>query len=174
MTPLRHLPDQVPAELLDQVLAEVAGLEFHQPRWSMFGRTGLARREVAACGASYAYSGIRHPEAPWPPALDELRRQVSELVGVEFNACLVNRYRDGSDRLGEHSDDEHELSSPWVACVHTGAQRTLRVRLNDEVLLIPKTHGSVTVFDGRLRHSVPPTARPVEAHTSLTFRQINA
>ena len=46
---------------------------------------------------------------PWPAALAALRERLRDELGVEFNSCLANLYRDGSDSMGYHSDDEPEL-----------------------------------------------------------------
>ena len=36
---------------------------------------------------------------------------VNELFGSGFNAILINRYKDGEDKIGAHSDDEKYLDT---------------------------------------------------------------
>lgn len=77
-------------------------------------------------GRSYAYSGtLLHP-LPWTDLLLALRREVERLTKSTFNSVLLNRYRDGSDRMGFHSDNEPSLGrEPIIASLSFGAVRTL-------------------------------------------------
>ena len=60
------------------------------------------------------------------PAVERLLWRVRERTGVRFNHVLVNRYRDGSDSMGFHADDEPELGEdPVVATLSLGAPRRL-------------------------------------------------
>ena len=34
------------------------------------------------------------------------KAKLQGIAGVEFNSCLLNLYRDGSDHMGWHSDNE--------------------------------------------------------------------
>jgi len=61
-------------------------------------------------GCSYTYSGVRNAIEPWSQAVSELRALAEETVGCRFNSLLLNRYRDGCDKLDWHADDEVELS----------------------------------------------------------------
>ena len=63
-------------------------------------------------------------------ALAELRDHLRRELGVTFNSCLANLYRDGTDSMGYHSDNEpelgprppHRLCKPWgSATVRTPA-----------------------------------------------------
>lgn len=60
-------------------------------------------------GCSYTYSGVRNAIEAWVPAVSELRALVEEQVAWQFNSLLLNRYRDGRDKLDWHADDEPEL-----------------------------------------------------------------
>ncbi|KAL1440175.1 hypothetical protein MTO96_009982 [Rhipicephalus appendiculatus] len=53
-------------------------------------------------GMSYAFSGTRLPAKPWTPLLQHLRDLVAKQTGHRYNFVLVNRYKDGSDHMGEH------------------------------------------------------------------------
>ena len=49
--------------------------------------------------------------------------------GVDFNSCLANLYRDGTDSMGYHSDDEPELGlRPTIASVSLGDRRRFVLR----------------------------------------------
>ena len=56
----------------------------------------------------HTYSTLAHVLVPEPfdPLLDSVRARVEALAGARLNSMLANLYRDGSDAIGWHSDDE--------------------------------------------------------------------
>lgn len=46
--------------------------------------------------------------AQWPAytCAHMCKAKLQVIAGVEFNSCLLNLYRDGSDHMGWHSDNE--------------------------------------------------------------------
>lgn len=168
----------------DRLLAELtATTAWRQETITIYGRPVAVPRLTAWYGdpgASYTYSGLTMAPAPWTPALQEVRAAVEDAAGGHFNGVLANLYRDGSDSVGWHSDDESELGpAPVIASASFGATRTFQLRhkrardLRHEVAL---THGSVLMMRGptqrHWRHQVPKTARVVGPRVNLTFRRI--
>ena len=132
--------------------------------------------------AAYAYSGITLRPAPWTARVAAVRRRIEAAAGEAFNSVLANLYRDGSDRLGWHADDEPELGpAPVIASASFGAPRRFLLRpkrgggASVPIVLEP---GSLLVMRGATQrhwlHSVPPTRRPVGPRINLTFRRILA
>jgi alkylated DNA repair dioxygenase AlkB len=132
-------------------------------------------------GCSYAYSGrVFHP-APWTPELGNLRDRLVAAEGCAFNSVLVNHYRDGSDSMGEHADDEPELGPSAddvrIASVSLGSARrfVLRHRRTRRVQAFELGEGSLLVMGGTtqryFRHHLP-RARGVGPRMNLTFRVI--
>ncbi|MCA1769102.1 MAG: alpha-ketoglutarate-dependent dioxygenase AlkB, partial [Halomonas sp.] len=89
-----------------------AELPWQRPTLRLYGREHSIPRSQVWMGdleASYRYSGRDfHPE-PWHPAVADLRdRVVNALptVGVagRFNSVLLNRYANGEEKMGWHSD----------------------------------------------------------------------
>ena len=75
-------------------------------------------------GRRYRYSGLTVPALAWTPCLLQLREAVSRVAGARYNFVLVNRYRDGGDKMGDHKDDEKELDpSVPIASLTFGAER---------------------------------------------------
>jgi alkylated DNA repair dioxygenase AlkB len=152
-------------------------------RIRMFGREVDSPRLSCWIGdpeAAYRYSGTRFAPRPWPPALTAVRRQLAEACAAEFNSVLLNRYRDGRDAMGWHSDDEPELGpQPLIASLSLGAPRRFVLRHRQqreqraELIL---DHGDLLLMAGdtqRLyQHALPRTARPVGERINLTFRRI--
>jgi alkylated DNA repair dioxygenase AlkB len=158
-------------------------IDWHQEEITLFGQRRLVPRLVAwhgDPGARYTYSGTPHFPRPWTPALVEIRERVRQLVGADFNAVLLNLYRDGRDGMGWHADDEPELGpAPVIASVSLGATRRFRMRhrrRRDLTLDLDLGNGSLLFMGSGIQskwlHAVPKTARPVGERINLTFRQV--
>jgi alkylated DNA repair dioxygenase AlkB len=171
---------QEAANLFDSLRA---GIRWQQEEIVIFGQRRRVPRLVAwhgDRGASYRYSGTDHLPEPWTPALARVRARVCELSGTEFNAVLLNRYRDGRDGMGWHADDEPELGrDPVIASVSLGAPRRFCLRhrrRKDLGLDLELPHGSLLVMAGPLQHhwvhALPKTRRPVGERINLTFRRV--
>jgi len=158
-------------------------VDWRQEEVLIFGQRRLVPRLVAwhgDPGARYTYSGTDHEPEPWLPALERIRDRATALTGSEFNAVLLNLYRDGRDGMGWHADDEAELGpNPVIASVSFGAERRFclrhRRRKDDKLdLLLP--HGSLLCMGGATQHhwvhALPKTQRPVGERINLTFRRI--
>jgi alkylated DNA repair dioxygenase AlkB len=172
--------DTVDADALLQALREDVPWEVHRIR--MFGREVASPRLscwIGDAGATYTYSRTRFEPRPWTPALAALRDRLASEVGVRFNSVLANRYRDGHDAMGWHSDDEPELGpEPVIASISVGAPRTFafRARADGQRVDLVLEHGSLLVMSGRTqhawRHAIPRTRRPLGERVNLTFRAI--
>ena len=130
-------------------------------------------------GSTYRYSGHRYVPLPWPALLMEVRRRIEQATGHAFNAVLGNRYRDGGDAMGWHSDDEAELGArPVIASATFGATRRflLRHRRSGRREALELSHGSLLLMAGDSQrcwqHSLPRTKRAVGLRINLTFRCI--
>ncbi|HYT90401.1 MAG TPA: alpha-ketoglutarate-dependent dioxygenase AlkB [Gemmataceae bacterium] len=133
----------------------------------------------ADAGVTYTYSGVTYPSLMWTPELDAVRRRVEQAAAAPFNSVLLNRYRDGSDSIGFHADDEPELGlNPIVPSISLGSRRrfVLRHKKSKKKIEYELTHGSLLIMGGTLQHfwlhSLPKTAQPVGERINLTFRNI--
>ena len=170
------------ARLMDALLVEVPW-EVHRIR--MFGREVDSPRLscwMGDAGAAYRYSGTRFMPHGWPPSLQSLRERLQDELQRPFNSVLANRYRDGRDAMGWHSDDEPELGArPLIASLSLGATRRFLLRHRREParrLALELEPGSLLLMGGdtqrHWRHALPRTARPVGERINLTFRRILA
>lgn len=164
----------------ERVCSEVA---WEQHRIKLFGREIDSPRLSCWVGdeaARYKYSGIQHVPHAWTPALAELRDAVSILCAERYNSVLCNLYRDGSDSMGWHSDDETELGSePAIASLSFGATRRFRLRHKSDPrsrLEIDLQSGSLLLMAGatqrNYRHDLPKGRHVSGARINLTFRRI--
>jgi alkylated DNA repair dioxygenase AlkB len=173
------------ADALFAALREQVAWGVHRIR--LFGREVDSPRLscwIGDPGAAYRYSGASFAPHPWPPALASVRAAVEAAAGARFDSVLANRYRDGRDAMGWHSDDEPELGAqPVIASLSLGAPRrfVLKPRAGrgapaDARLAFALPHGSLLVMAGdtqrNYRHALPRTAKPVGERINLTFRRI--
>lgn len=118
---------------------------------------------------------------PWTPELLAIRARVQFETEENFNAVLLNLYRDGKDGVAWHSDKEGKIgSNPTIASVTFGETRLFRLRhkfrKDIPVIEIPLHHGTLLVMSGTTNtfweHQVPKTTKPVLPRINLTFRQV--
>jgi alkylated DNA repair dioxygenase AlkB len=132
-------------------------------------------------GKSYTYSGtVMHP-LPWTNLLLSLRHELEALTDARFNSVLLNLYRDQSDRMGFHSDNEPSLGKePTIASLSYGATRTLifkHKKLKDlERKRVQLTSGSLLLMRGATQsnwvHGIDRENQPCGPRINLTFRNI--
>ena len=164
------------ADRLFEVLQDQIAWEQHH--LTLYGRTMPTPRLTAWIGDSaYCYSGIVNEPVPWPEALASLQERLRQELRVDFNSCLANLYRDGTDSMGYHSDNEPELGPrPTIASVSLGDRRrfVLRHRSTGERWSWDLGQGDLLVMcdesQSDYAHAVPKTTRSVGPRMNLTFR----
>lgn len=194
---------------------------FGQETLRVFGKEVPLPRTVAHLGETYRFSGQEHSGTPFdedaPGALGLISRpllvnvvywalcsQKSALGGGEAvhfkdhvpkdwapNECILNRYEEGSQYIGMHSDDEANLADPTVVMITLGAERTWHLRSKLSVpggvkprpITIRPRHGDIHIMVGALqehwKHGMPKCAdssivpyKGSKVRFSLTFRQM--
>lgn len=183
---LRHAPAWLQQQGVDTTALRraLAGtVAWEQPLVTVYGKQHLTPRLtcwVADPGCSYRYSGLAQAITPWTSELSALREQLALALGVRFNSLLLNRYRDGADRMGWHADDEPELdpSAPIVS-ISLGASRDLRFRPrkgDEPAFNLRLDDGDLLVMDPpsqqHWQHALPARARVQTERINLTFRVI--
>lgn len=169
------------ADALLHALRDSIQWETHRIR--MFGREVDSPRLsswIGDPGTAYRYSGMRFEPRPWPMALVDIRQRLVQELACDFNSVLANRYRDGRDYMGWHSDDEAELGArPVIASISLGATRRFVLkhrRQEGRKLEVELPHGSLLVMRGETqthyRHALPRTMRTMDERINLTFRNI--
>jgi alkylated DNA repair dioxygenase AlkB len=144
----------------------------------VFGKAVVQPRLIAwAGGVAYRYSGQTLAPRKWTPTLQALLERVVGATGVVYNHVLLNRYRDGSDHMGMHADDERELGRcPHIAALSLGTARRFvladrKSRRRHTLWLEP---GSLLVMGGsiqhRWRHGVPKQPHLQTERINVTFR----
>jgi len=175
-------PERESQKLFVRLLDEIS---WQQPLIHVAGKKRRIPRLQAWHGdakARYHYSGLSLAPAAWTELLLLIKTRVEQVSNTVFNSLLLNRYRDGQDSVGWHSDDEVELGiNPTIASLSLGATRSFRLQHKKRPELKIKLElqqGSVLVMAGELqhhwRHQLPKTQKPVGERVNLTFRRIYA
>lgn len=163
-------------------------IPFRNIRWKQdhirfFGKTVPLPRLTAWYGdpgATYKYSGIQSDPNPWNEGLLYLRNMIESASGAHFNSVLLNWYRDGSDSLSWHADDEKELGeNPTIASASFGTTREFIFRLKSDEkkrIKFKLESGSLIIMRGPTQknwvHSVPKRKSASGSRFNLTFREI--
>ena len=162
----------------------VETINWRQEEIKMYGKTYPIPRKTAWYGYegfNYKYSGILCNPEPWTKELLGIKRVIeSFLPESDFNSVLLNLYRDGSDKVSWHADDEKGLGiNPLIASVSLGATRRFDLKHKtdpDEKLQLELAPGSLVIMKGALQHNwlhqIPVQKRITDSRINLTFRTI--
>ena len=119
----------LPPDLADRYFVELRDHCAWEQKPGVFGH--MQPRLTASYGdegVTYRYSGTENMALPWTATLLEIKQKIEAVQG-EYNYCLLNRYRSGSDSMGWHADDEPEMGNV-IGSLSLGATRTFRIRHN--------------------------------------------
>lgn len=173
--------DKVESDKIFKTLLET--IEWKQDKIMMYGKELPLPRLSAWYGDNnkpYTYSGITLNPLPWTDELLQIKEKIEAEAKVKFSSVLLNRYRDGQDYVGWHTDAEKELGkNPIIGSVNFGATRKFQLRRIDdhkEKFEVELKHGTFLVMQGSTQHfwqhQVPKTATKIGERLNLTFRII--
>jgi len=130
-------------------------------------------------GCNYKYSGKMLKRNNWHPVLLKIKQNIETVSGKKFNSVLANLYRDGSDSMGWHSDDESSIKQDTsIASVSFGEQRPIffKHKTDDISFSIDQSHGSLIIMNGETqkfwKHSIKKSKKLMKPRINLTFRTI--
>ena len=166
---------------IDQIIEEIDDqLEENLPIM-IFGKERKQRRSIGFFSDSsigYKYSKRLVASKPLTPTLMILLDEINEKFNCDYNGILINKYADGNDYIGKHSDDESALSNAGVVAMSYGASRIFRIRNKETgeiVKDIPTASNEILVMGGNFQkeftHEIPIEKKVTEPRYSLTFRK---
>lgn len=132
-------------------------------------------------GTDYRYSGIHLRPRSWFDELQAIRDRIAAVADAPFNSALLNLYRNGSDSVSWHADDEPELgASPVIAAVSLGVERRFQLKSRHRQpyrFQLRLAHGSLLIMAGdtqrNWRHQVPKEPAVNGERINITFRYIH-
>ncbi|ODQ50157.1 hypothetical protein SAICODRAFT_73677 [Saitoella complicata NRRL Y-17804] len=117
---------------------------------------------------------------PIPSCLLELKEEVERVTGYDYNFILVNYYKDGTDSISYHSDDEQFLGpNPAIASLTLGATRTFLLKHknathNLQPISFELRGGEMILMKGETQrnwlHSIP-KRKNAGGRINITFRK---
>ena len=168
-------------QVVDKCVEEIEGKLVKNPGIIVFGKPAIQHRSIGFFSnesEGYRYSGQLAASQPMPPNLSELLEIINNMFSAKFNGILVNRYENGEDSIGAHSDDERFLDPAGVVCVSWGESRTFRIRNKQAKQIekdIPTESGRIMIMAGEFQkeftHEIPMEKKKKKARISFTFRK---
>lgn len=166
---------------MDQIIEEIDDqLEENLPIM-IFGKERMQRRSIGFFSDSsigYKYSKRLVASKRLTPTLMILLDEINEKFNSDYNGILINKYADGNDYIGKHSDDESALSNAGVVAMSYGVSRIFRIRNKETgeiVKDIPTASNEILVMGGNFQkeftHEIPIEKKVTDTRYSLTFRK---
>lgn len=171
-------------EYADLLFAKlIRQVKWKQESIRLFGRLVLQPRLIAYYGdekINYSYSGVRHVPNKWIEPISDIKSEVEKKFKVKFNSALINLYRNGSDSMGWHRDNEASLGiNPTIVSISFGIERKFQFRQwkeKDEKISVKLEHGSALLMKGETQHywehQIPKSKRIIDPRINITFRRI--
>ena len=158
-------------------------LNWRQDMIKMFGRVSKVPRLHCWSGPKpYTWSANTLEKGKHSPTVKLLIKMIAKEVGIQFDSVLANLYRNGSNYVSWHADDESLFAdNAPILSLSLGATRDFLMRRKDDhanKISIPLESGSLLLMQGDTQknweHSVPKRAKVSGPRISLTFRQTKA
>lgn len=173
----------------------------HHPVVKRYGKEMKQHRDIgfySNTSKGYYYSGILMPSQKLNENLEKSLNRLNQFMFEDekshFNGILVNRYADGSEYVGAHSDSGNNVDVSMVACISYGATRNFVIRRSktdksDPKITIspdysgkgailadlPVNNGDLVVMEGTFQkhftHEIVKDSVVTDPRISLTFRK---
>lgn len=168
-------------KLLEKCVKEVEPELDVRPKIIICGKECNQNRNVGFFSnesIGYKYSNSIAKSKPLGKYSKRLLKAINKKFGSNYNGILINKYIDGSDNIGAHSDDESGLDDCGVVAISFGATRKFRIRNKSDkkiVLDVDVDNGSILHMGGDFQkvytHEVPVQKKIKETRYSFTFRK---
>jgi|SaaInlStandDraft_4_1057021.scaffolds.fasta_scaffold08581_2 alpha-ketoglutarate-dependent dioxygenase alkB family protein 2 len=175
-------------EILQLLNNDIIYNSAEESKIKIFGKEiEIPRRQVAygETGTSYKFSGTTVVAKNWNDDNElckfilKVKNKISQEFDFDPNFVLINRYDNGDQYIGFHSDDEKDLvsDSPIVG-VTFGHSRELIFKNNktNKKKSIVTKHGSIYSINyptnKYYKHSIPKTKHVNTFRISFTFRKM--
>jgi alkylated DNA repair dioxygenase AlkB len=168
-------------ELLKKCISDIETQLEERPTIIVFDKICKQNRDVGFFSndsKGYLYSQKLMESKPLSNAMIELLVSINTMLGAKYNGILVNKYNDGNDYIGAHSDSEVGLDPVGVACISYGSERNFRIRNKNDKKIVHEentTHCSILHMGGKFQkyytHEIPIQKKIKGVRFSFTFRK---
>jgi alkylated DNA repair dioxygenase AlkB len=167
--------------LLVDCINSIEGTLIENPHIYIYGKKAIQHRSIgfySNTSIGYYYSRQLARSQTLTVPLQQLLDLINTKFDTDFNGILVNKYPDGNNYIGKHSDDEKSLSNIGVVSISYGATRKFRIRdkiTNTIIRDIPTTSKEIWIMGGDFQkeftHEIPIEKKVKEYRYSFTFRK---
>jgi len=180
---MHEINDEI-CELIDQCVKMIDSELDIKPEIIVFGKVCHQNRSVgfySDISAGYNYSSTITPSKIMHPCLRDLLLFINNKFDYNYNGILINKYSDGTDYIGKHSDDEKGLDAKvGVVCLSYGSVRKFRIRnkITGKIIIdIPTEPNQIIQMSGNFQkeftHEIPIEKKVKGTRYSFTFRKHN-
>lgn len=170
--------------LLDECVHTIDPFLQRNVEFRMFGKRCVMQRGQRLVGSphTYRFSGVTF-ESIVPEGnlvcFQKLLSAVNQFCGSKFTHILVNEYKDGTQYISDHADDESEIDPEnGVVTLSYGATRRFVIKdkkTKRRVTEVPLISGEMVMMKGKAfqqlyTHGVPMQRKVKEPRYSFTFR----
>lgn len=152
-----------------------------KPKIFVYGKECRQNRDIGFFSddsIGYYYSGQLAKSQLLTSKLKLLLNLVNNNFNSNFNGILINKYNNGKDYIGPHSDDEKNLDEIGVISLSYGAPRKFRIRnkKTKKIILDINTKNNMLIhmggdFQKEFTHEIPIESKIKEERYSFTFRK---
>jgi alkylated DNA repair dioxygenase AlkB len=170
-------------DLMELCIAEIMDKLLENPKINIYGKSAIQHRSIGFFSndsIGYYYSGQLAKSQSLSDNLSILLDKINTKFDSKFNGILVNKYNDGNDYIGAHSDDETALDKCGVVCISYGAVRKFRIKnkiTKKTVVDIPTISNNILHMGGDFQkeftHEIPIEKKIKNVRYSFTFRKHN-
>ena len=168
-------------KLIQNCIQDIQNKLIIRPSIIVFGRKCNQNRSIGFFSnesIGYFYSNQCAKSQTLTPSLSELLYTINTMFNSDFNGILVNYYENGTDYIGDHSDDEKGLSNIGVISLSYGSVRKFRIKCkktNKKIIDIPTESSSIIHmggdFQNEFKHGIPVEKKNKSPRWSFTFRK---
>lgn len=169
--------------LIKLCVAEITDKLIENPQINIYGKSAIQHRSIGFFSnksIGYYYSGQLAKSQSLTNNLSILLDKINLKFDSKFNGILVNKYINGNDYIGAHSDDETSLDKCGVVCISYGAVRKFRIKdkiTKKTIIDIPTISNNILHMGGDFQkeftHEIPIEKKIKEVRYSFTFRKHN-
>ena len=168
------------SDVIKKCIDEVKDELLVKPPIQLYGKTVYQQRSIgffSDTSIGYYYSGQLAKSKHLQTHSAELMKIINTRFNTNYNGILVNKYDDGNNYIGDHSDDEKNLDKGGVVAISYGAVRKFRIRdkITKKIIMdIPTISNSIIHMGGDFQkeftHGIPVEKKVKDVRYSLTFR----
>lgn len=178
--PITVIENYLNIKQIEVLTAEAQYYPFEKPIITVYGKQHPIPREqvwFADEGCEYLFSSIFIQARSWPKYVKKLKAKLQRELGFKSNGVLVNRYGNGNDSMGWHSDDEPEIQTKTdIVSVSIGSCRDfiIRHKVSQVQYKLALGSGDLLIMHWPMQndweHSLPKRTRVDKLRLNFTFR----